>query len=154
MTSAALHGLGTIVVGLDESRAAAKAMQWATARASETGSSIVAVHVLTYSKEFAGDLSVRTLTTWRRNLERDLRGPWTAVARDAGVAVEAVMVEADTPDEGLLRTARERQAGLIVLGVHGRGTFTDRLLGATTYKVAHRADSPVVIIPPNWQPSG
>lgn len=144
--------LGPIVVGLDGSNGAQRALEWASARALEAGSAIVGVHVLTYSKEFAGDLSTKTWTTWRRNLERDLAGPWTASARDAGVHIETTMVEADRPDEGILRVAREHRAGLIVLGAHGRGALGDRLLGGTTYKVAHRAHTPVVIIPPDWQP--
>lgn len=145
---------GTIVVGLDGSAGGQRALEWASARALEAGSAIVGVHVLTYNKELAGDLSTKTWTTWRRNLERDLAGPWTASARDAGVKVETTMVEAERPDEGILRVARQHNAGLIVLGAHGRGALSDRLLGATTYRVAHRAHTPVVIIPPDWTPPG
>jgi nucleotide-binding universal stress UspA family protein len=40
-----------------------------------------------------------------------------------------------------------------MLGRHGRGNLADRLLGATTYTVTHRASTPVAIIPPDWQPA-
>ena len=36
---------------------------------------------------------------------------------------------------------------LIVVGAQGHGSFTDRVLGSVTYRLAHHADRPVVIVP-------
>ena len=130
----------TILVGSDGSPGSARAVSWATVRAKELGSSILAVHVLTYSTEFRRDLFLDTITTWRRHLESQLRGPWTAAAREAGVEVRTELVEDDTPAAGLLRAAAGHGVDLVVLG-------------ATTYKVSHAANIPVVIVPAEWQPS-
>jgi len=150
MTDAA--PLRTILVGMDKSAGAQRALAWAARRSLEAGAELVAVHVLTYSHEFAADLSPATVTTWRRDLERDLAGPWTDTARKIGARVHTLVVEDETPATGILATARRVRADLVVLGTHGRGGLADRLLGAVTYTVTHRASTPVVIIPPDWQP--
>src|SRR4051812_40773289 len=101
--------LRTILVGVDGSPGAARALGWATARAAEASASILAVHVLTYSTEFRRDLFIETVTTWRRDLNAELRGEWTAPARAAGVTVRTELVEEDTPAAGLLKAADRAQ---------------------------------------------
>jgi nucleotide-binding universal stress UspA family protein len=143
----------TIVVGVDGSPGANRALAWATARCCENGAELVAVHVMTYSKEFVTDLPPMGMTNWRRQLDQNLRGAWTEAARAAGVPVRPVLREDETPAAGLMAVAADEGADLLVLGTHGHGNLGDRLLGATTYRVAHRAATPVVIIPPDWTPS-
>lgn len=141
----------TIVVGVDQSPGSARALTWAARRALEVpGPSLLAVHVLTYNREFLRDISADTLTTWRRALASDLNGPWTNAARAAGAPVNTRLVEDDSVAGGLLKVADEVSAELIVLGTSGRGGVAGRLLGATTYVVTHRAHTPVVIIPVDW----
>jgi nucleotide-binding universal stress UspA family protein len=142
--------LRRILVGLDGSRGSERALAWATARAGETGASIVGVHVLTYSKELYRDLPPTGITRWRHDLEDQLRGPWTEPARQAGVGLELVLVEDDSPAAGLIKTADRQHVDLVVVGAHGEGGIADRLLGSTSYKLAHRAHQPVVVIPPGW----
>lgn len=137
----------TIVVGLDGSPESARALRWATARAGETGTPIVAVHVLTYSAEFNRDVSPDTITTWRRQLHERLDHEWTDGARAQGVTVHTAVIEDDNAANGLLRAAEEHRAELIVLGVHGHEGLADRILHATTYHVTHRAHQPVVVVP-------
>jgi nucleotide-binding universal stress UspA family protein len=140
--------LDTILVGVDGSPNATHGLEWAAARAADADARIVAVHVLTYSTAFRRDLTLEdTITTWRLALQRDLDGAWTAPAREAGVEVRTLLVEADSAEEGLLDAVNSEHADLIVLGAKGRGSLADRLLGATTYKVAHRASIPVVVVP-------
>lgn len=141
----------TILVGLDGSPNAARALAWATVRARETGASILAVHVLTYSAEFRRDLLLETITTWRLELIAQLRGEWTRPVRDAGVTVRTEVIEDDSAAAGLLKAADRAHAELVVLGAKGHGHLTG-LLGATTYKVSHKARMPVVIVPVDWQP--
>ena len=141
--------LDTILVGVDGSAGAANGLEWAASRAAEAHARIVAVHVLTFSTAFRRDLTLEdTITAWRLALQRDLDGSWTAPARDAGVEVRTLLVEADSAEAGLLQAVEAEHADLIVLGATGRGSLADRLLGATTYKIAHRAPIPVVVVPP------
>jgi nucleotide-binding universal stress UspA family protein len=50
------------------------------------------------------------------------------------------------PDREILRTARERAAGLIVMGTHG-GPMDSTLFGSTAHKVVRRASCPVLVLP-------
>jgi len=143
----------TIVAGVDGSSGSERALEWAAARSVEAHGEVVAVHVLTYNVELLRDLSPDTVTTWRRTLGRDLAGPWTEPARAVGALVRTVLVEDDTVATGLLRSAADAHADVIVLGARGRGGLVDRLLGATTYVVTHRARTPVVVIPADWRPA-
>jgi uncharacterized protein len=45
----------------------------------------------------------------------------------------------------IVEAAREHQAGVIVMGSHGRGDFTALLLGSVAHKVIHLADRPVLV---------
>jgi nucleotide-binding universal stress UspA family protein len=149
--SATAAPMRTILVGLDGSPGAERALTWATARAKESGATLKAVHVLTYSTEFRRDAFLETMTTWRRQLAEQLRDEWTATARGAGVTVDAVVVEDDSAAAGHLKAADDPEVDLVVLGAKGHGGLADRLLGATTYKVSHASRTPVVIVPIDWQ---
>jgi nucleotide-binding universal stress UspA family protein len=140
----------TTIVGVDGSESAARALAWATEACGRSGDELLAVHVLTYDHELARDISLDTLRTWRIELRDDLEGPWTQAARDAGVRVRTKLVEDDSVAAGILAQADEPEVTTVVLGANGHGGLADRLLAATSYKVAHRAKVPVVIIPPGW----
>lgn len=144
--------LRTVLVGLDGSPASERAMAWATARCCETGARLLAAHVFTYSAELALDLPPTGMTSWRRHTTRELKGEWTRRAREAGVRVEIELIEHDSVAGGLVTLAARESADLVVLGAHGHGNFAERLLGSTTYRIAHRAPVPVVIVPPDWKP--
>jgi nucleotide-binding universal stress UspA family protein len=152
MTATAPSPLRSIVVGVDGSPAADRALGWAIARAQENGAHLVLAHVLTYSSELRRDASLETMRTWRRDLRERLDHDWAKPAIAAGVDVRCELIEDETAAAGLLKLASAAPVDLIVLGAHGRGTFADRLLGATTYRVSHAARAPVVIVPPDWRP--
>jgi nucleotide-binding universal stress UspA family protein len=46
----------------------------------------------------------------------------------------------------IVEVARECQAGVIVMGSHGRGDLAALLLGSVAHKVVHSADRPVLIV--------
>jgi nucleotide-binding universal stress UspA family protein len=142
----------TTIVGVDGSPGARRALQWAGEDSRAHGGDVLAVHVLTYDHELMTDLSLDGMKAWRRDLERELAGPWVEPARASGASVRTRFVEDDSTSAGLLAVADKEAADLIVLGASGHGRLTDRLLSATTYKVAHRAHVPVVIIPPDFEP--
>jgi nucleotide-binding universal stress UspA family protein len=135
-----------IVVGVDGSAGAGRALQWAVDQARATGADLVAVHVLTYSAEFNRDASIGVVVPWRQRLRHHL-ADWTAPARASGVAVRTRLVEADTTAGGLVDAADAEGADLIVLGSHSHGGLADRILRATTYHVTHQAHQPVVVVP-------
>lgn len=78
----------------------------------------------------------------RRRIER--------LVEQHGVASAAeVHVDLDPdPANGIRRSARERDAELIVLGSRGHGMLHDVLLGSTSRSLAGDAPCPVVVVPP------
>ena len=141
-----MTGPDTVVVGVDGSPTSQKALRWAVSQMGPSGE-LLAVHVITYSHGFAADLPPTGMTNWRRAVAADLEGSWTAPARVADANLRTLLVEADSAAAGLLDTAASEDAALIVLGAHGHGNLADRLLGSTTYRVTHRAKTPVVVVP-------
>jgi nucleotide-binding universal stress UspA family protein len=61
--------------------------------------------------------------------------------------VETIVVEG-RPAPEVLRVATERQADLIVLGVHGRGALDRLVFGSVTQAVLHGAGCPVMVVRP------
>jgi len=140
--------LRTILVGMDGSTGAERALAWASSRAAETGATIIATHVLTYTSQLVNDLPPIGMTTWRRSLEKLLTGAWTEPARNAGAHVQTILTDSESAAAGLLALTDSTSADLVVVGAHSHGNLADRILGGTTYRVAHRARTPVVVIPP------
>lgn len=145
----ALRTMNRILVGVDDSPGAARALRWAADLSAITGATVLAVHVLTYNEQFRRDLTLDTTTTWRRRVDESLHHEWTEEARQAGASTDCQLLEAESVAAGILDAADG--VDLIVLGAHGHGDLADRLLGATTYRVSHAARTPVVIIPVDWR---
>lgn len=143
--------LQVIVVGTDGSDGALRAMEWAAGLAEAGHASVRVVHVLTYDREFVRDLSLDTMTTWRRTLETALKTSWVGPLRDRHVSHRCVLIEDESPAAGLIRAADREQADLIVVGARGRSTFANRVLGSTSYSLTHNAHRPVIVVPPSWR---
>lgn len=67
-------------------------------------------------------------------------------ARECGApSVESLVADGD-PARRIIETARERGAGLIVIGSRGLGDLQGLLLGSVSHKVAHLAPCTCVIV--------
>jgi len=141
-----------VLVGVDGSDGAYRATGWVARLAQVTDAEVIAAHVLTYNREFARDLTLDTLRTWRRELGRDLAGTWTEPLRDAAVRHRTVLTEAASPAGGLVEIAEREGADLLVVGAKGHGNLAGRVLGGVSYQLAHHASQPVVIVPAGWSP--
>jgi len=137
--------MATIVVGLDGSQAAKQALQWTIGAAQRLNADVCAVLVLRPFGEFIVTVPPFPLETLRE-VKDAFELDWCAPLRKAGVPYRAEVVEGD-PARGLADMARKFNADLIVVGAQGHGSFTDRVLGSVTYRLAHHADRPVVIVP-------
>jgi nucleotide-binding universal stress UspA family protein len=143
--------LNRLIVGLDGSAGAHRALEWAVGLVAGTEIELLAVHVLSYYVEMRRDSSIETMTLWRKDLEQQLNGPWTARARERGVRrLRARLVEGESASSGLMEVADEERADLIVVGAQGHGGIADRVLGGASYRLAHRAHQPVVVVPRDW----
>lgn len=144
--------LRLIVVGVDGSDGARQAVEWTSQLASVTGASVLAVHVLTYNRELMRDITPDTMRTWRRDLERDLETTWIAPLTTAGNDHRTELLEADSPAQGLLDVADREHADVLIVGSRGHHGIAGRVLGSTSYKLAHHAHQPVVVVPANDRP--
>jgi len=135
-----------IVVGADGSEGSQRAIEWAGGRALELDAEVLAVLVLRPFGEFVMEvppLPGQVVSRMRDALERS----WCAPLRDEGAKYRSLVIE-DDPANGLLTIAEQERADMLVLGAQGRGGLLHRALGSVTYKVAHLAQCPVVIVPP------
>lgn len=134
-----------IAVGVDGSSESLHALAWVADIAPKLGSTVVAVQV---EEPFLEWTPVSSPDNWRRGVERQLE-EWTEPLRSDGVPVEVVAKRDLRPVDGLLGAATGRHADLLVVGTRGRGGFTGLRAGGVALQVLHRADLPVVLVPPS-----
>ncbi len=58
-----------------------------------------------------------------------------------------ILVRFGEPAEAIVKTAKQKRCGEIVMGSRGLGSLKGLLLGSTTTKVIHRARIPVLVVP-------
>jgi nucleotide-binding universal stress UspA family protein len=138
-----------IVVGIDGSQGARRALAWALAEAELRDAHLVLVHawlepaaVAVGSVITAGGVEPEIFedTAWR--IVTELLGEVDTTGLAQGVESHVV---AGAPARALLDAAKD--ADLLVVGSRGLGGFTGLLLGSVSQQVAHHATCPVVIVP-------
>lgn len=135
--------LDTILVGVDGSPHAARALAHAGDLAERTGARIIAVHV---AHGAVPDPSVQPLATRRRSLP-DLLDDWCTPLHVRGLDDhESVIAEGD-PRTTLVDVAEERGADLIVIGSRGLGPVSKLVLGSVATSLINHSHIPVTVVP-------
>jgi nucleotide-binding universal stress UspA family protein len=138
-------GLGTVLLGFDDTSYSWLAADWAATEAELRGCALKIVHSVGRSADAAYGETGVGLT------EQVLEGA-VGVLDDArarlgaahpGVPMDTALAR-DEPAEALLTAAQD--AGLVVVGTRGRGGFAELLLGSVSLKVVAHADRPVVVV--------
>jgi nucleotide-binding universal stress UspA family protein len=140
----------TIVVGVDGSEHAGRAVEWCAKHARSLDAEVVAVHVI----ETLAYLSGRPPYVWvndpsvdqRKSLHDHVEREWCKPLADAGVPFRVVVADGH-PATALMDTARAEDAALVVTGRRGLGGFKELLLGSTSHQLSHHADRPLIIVP-------
>lgn len=135
---------GPIVVGVDGSPFAARALEWAAGLSAALGSEVVAVHALGLLLHIGGDTA--PAQDHRSEVMALLQGPWTGPLRAAGVTHRCAVADGN-PVTALLATAAKHGAAMVVVGSRGTGGFPGLQLGSTCHQLAQHATLPVVIVP-------
>jgi nucleotide-binding universal stress UspA family protein len=65
---------------------------------------------------------------------------------EAGIANGRVLTPSGTDFVEIIRTARDEQVDLIVVGTHGRGAISHMLLGSVAEKLVRKAPCPVLTV--------
>ena len=141
-----------ILVPVDGSESALRAMQRALDLARPGGCRVTAVYVVD-PYPFAGVGAELGLGQdgYIEAAEREGRAALAAVAAladRAGQPLETCKVEAQAVHRGILDTALGRQADLIVMGSRGRSGLERLVLGSVTQRVLGDAPVPVLVEPP------
>jgi nucleotide-binding universal stress UspA family protein len=154
MISAILNDGGSnmqtkIVMGVDGSEHAERAVRWVADYAPALGSEVVVV--------FAIDLPVTAtaatyglpslMTPKEREEVRDVVArEWCAALTERGVPFR-VSLHDGSPAPAIIAVAEEEDADLVVTGRRGRGGFAELVLGSTGHHLSHHLNRPLVLVP-------
>ncbi|MWB97491.1 universal stress protein [Agromyces seonyuensis] len=145
-----VHERAAVVVGVDGSEQAQRALAFAAGEAVRLGVPLHAVHAwvvpllsdanygfeFTYQPEYAADLEEGATA----ELDTALEG---VLERHPGLDLRKLVVQEDAVT-ALVEAARE--ASLVVVGSHGRGAFARLFLGSVSHGVLTNLVSPVAVI--------
>lgn len=133
-----------VVVGVDGSENAARALEVTAGLAALADAQVVAVHAVGLL-EGGGDAS-HTPADRHVAIREAMEHQWCRALDEAGVRAAHELRDGN-PVLVLLAVADEVEADLIVVGSRGVGGFPELLLGSTSTQVAQHAHCPVVIVP-------
>ena len=124
----------TILIATDGSFHSAAAASEAVAIAKRYGSSLVIVSVAP---------SAEDVSSAEENIKLVME-----LAEKEGLKKEGIVLQGK-PHEVLLEIAKQRLAGLIVIGSHGRTGLTNLLMGSVTERVISQTDHAVLVVKPS-----
>lgn len=139
----------SLVVGVDDTPASARALQWALDEAHLRGTSVTVVHSYLLPVEMApaASFNPRTFEESREQVHTEAVALVERMVADAAVpqdvAVDRV-VKAGSPAGVLLDLAGDR---MLVVGTRGRGSFSRAVFGSVSQQVLHHATGPVIVVP-------
>lgn len=127
---------GPIVIGLDGSEGADRALEWTIDLAEATGSDIIAVHAPGTGANNA------TLNAARHDLEQ-----WCAPIKRHGMAHE-IRIDSGDARAVIVQAADDADASLLVVGTRGLGAIQGLLLGSVAGYIVRYSTRPIAVIPP------
>jgi len=133
-----------IVVGVDGSPPAERALVWAADAATRDDAQLLIAH--------GGDVlpKAELALDGGRDDSRDLLRDAVATAIDVGGTCNvSTVLRQRSPAELLLELSDD--ARMVVVGTHGAGRIVGALLGSVAYRVAAHARCPVVVVPDGWR---
>ncbi len=163
MTLVSIMNLRTILSPVDFSEHSRDALRWADALARHHHSRLSIVTVI---EQLLADAATIKFGQDLPNAETEALRQFVAAETEALRQFVAAALPNDTgvPTQitfkapvghpvasVILDTAHNEAADLIVIGTHGLGGFRKWLLGSTTEQLLHRADVPVLIVPPTGE---
>jgi nucleotide-binding universal stress UspA family protein len=142
----------TIVVGLDHSEQATRALQWALEEAELTDARLIAGRAWTMPLVPVG-VGVAGAVPEPLSYREDHRAIAEEAADQAmlaaGLAGQAVDVRTaeGSPADVLAETALAEEADLLVVGTRGHGGLASLVLGSVSSHLVRHAPCPVVVVP-------
>ena len=139
--------LAMVVCAVDFSPSSTRAVAYATSIARRAGGRLTLFHALEWFDEEEEAPSTGVNSTELPTSEEDARQALEELlTADARASDPELVVGHGSPAGEILRLVRERDAGLIVLGVHGRNVLDRTLFGSTAQRVVREAPCPVLTV--------
>lgn len=136
----------TVVVGVDGSADAARALHWALDEAYAHGCKVVLVHGVQIGTAAASPYGSGMVLEQLEEAGREVLDHAVVVAKAAGVPAET-RLEIGSAAHALIEASRG--AELLVVGSRGHGGFAGMLLGSVSSACVHHAHCPVVVVRPS-----
>lgn len=137
------HENGAVVVGVDGSEPARRALEWAVEYAELKGADVKAVHVWQIPFSAGADGMVMSAAEYAAGARRVLEKAVDEVASERpGVRVAMLAVEGN-PGRTLVELSE--QADLLVVGSRGRSAFVSAVLGSVGKYCVMHAHCPVLV---------
>ena len=135
---------GSIVLGVDESDHAKRALATVQGLAKATGDRVIVVHVQPVGSYGRGG----PIPEESEEAAKSFVDAVVADLRSDGVEAEGVAIAADTDRIGkaLLDFAGQHRAGLVAVGTRGRAGTTALLLGSVAQDVIRESEIPVLVV--------
>lgn len=136
----------TVVVGVDGSTCSEQAVDVAFEEASLRNADLVAIHAWNFTKIQSVFRTDTPTLSWKetRTAEEAVLSESLAGHSDRYPDVAVTQQVLNSDPVGALRDAGDN-ACLLVVGSHGRGGFTGRLLGSTSRALLHTVTCPVLV---------
>ena len=138
-----------IVVGVDESEQANRAVEWCANYAVTLDAEVVVIHAIDigfYASPVGSVVPALLAPDDRENLRDRITNEWCAPLANANVPYRVVLMDGD-PAPAIIKAAKTEPADLVVVGRRGRGGFAELLLGGTSYALVHHLARPLLIVP-------
>ena len=139
-----------ILLPTDGSELSLKAVRLGVDLAKTCGSSVIALHAIppaqtiAYMAEIMASIEFDYAKEATRFAERHLENA-RAIAEQAGVPFDRLLLFDAQPYQAIMQTATERQCDLIVMAAHGWQGLARLLMGSETHKVILKSPVPVLV---------
>ncbi|NNN19599.1 MAG: universal stress protein [Acidimicrobiaceae bacterium] len=133
-----------ILVGIDDSPEAQKALDFAIDLGQSLNAQVIACHVIGKLPRTT-DGRVISLQTYRASIIRAFEEEWCRSLDESGLHTQKIIVDGN-PVASLLTITDEEKADLVILG--SRRHTLDSYLGSTSHQLIEHSPVPVVVVPP------
>jgi universal stress protein A len=68
------------------------------------------------------------------------------LSQELGVSLSQTQIKVGPPKQVILKTVEDHQAGLVVIGSHGKSAFASAMLGSTANAILHSAKCNILVV--------
>ena len=134
-----------ILVPLDGSEHSTRALEEAVQIAKKVGGKITLIHVYSVGSFAITPMQVYRYVQAMRKNGSGILADGEKRAKAGGVQVETLLLEGHTVEE-ILKTAREGDFSLVVVGARGMSRIKELLMGSVSDGVTKHAPCPVLVV--------